>query len=49
MNHEWFIGGKTNITLNMLDRHAASEKKINRLLSGSAKTARQEKFHIRNC
>ncbi|MDQ3374323.1 MAG: acetate--CoA ligase, partial [Acidobacteriota bacterium] len=27
VNHEWFIGGKTNITLNMLDRHAASEKK----------------------
>ncbi|MDQ3374165.1 MAG: AMP-binding protein, partial [Acidobacteriota bacterium] len=27
VNHEWFIGGKTNITLNMLDRHAASDKK----------------------
>ncbi|MDQ3711868.1 MAG: acetate--CoA ligase [Acidobacteriota bacterium] len=27
VNHKWFIGGKTNITLNMLDRHAASDKK----------------------
>ncbi len=26
VNHEWFIGGKTNITLNMLDRHAGSGK-----------------------
>ena len=24
--HEWFIGGKTNITLNALDRHAESDK-----------------------
>ncbi|MDQ2746707.1 MAG: AMP-binding protein [Acidobacteriota bacterium] len=24
--HEWFVGGKTNITLNALDRHAKSEK-----------------------
>ena len=24
--HEWFVGGKTNITLNALDRHAESEK-----------------------
>ncbi len=27
VNHEWFVGGKTNITLNMLDRHAESDKK----------------------
>ena len=27
VNHEWFIGGKTNVTLNALDRHAASSKK----------------------
>ena len=27
VNHEWFIGGKTNITLNALDRHAESENK----------------------
>ena len=27
VNHEWFIGGKTNITLSILDRHAASDKK----------------------
>ncbi len=27
VNHEWFVGGKTNITLNMLDRHAVSDKK----------------------
>ena len=26
VNHEWFIGGKTNITLNALDRHAKSGK-----------------------
>ncbi len=26
VNHEWFIGGKTNITLNALDRHAESGK-----------------------
>lgn len=25
--HEWFIGGKTNITLNALDRHADSDRK----------------------
>ncbi len=24
--HEWFVGGKTNITLNALDRHAKSDK-----------------------
>lgn len=24
--HEWFVGGKTNITLNALDRHASSDK-----------------------
>lgn len=24
--HEWFVGGKTNITLNALDRHAETEK-----------------------
>ena len=27
VNHEWFIGGKTNITLSALDRHANSDKK----------------------
>lgn len=27
VNHEWFIGGKTNITLNALDRHADSDRK----------------------
>jgi acetyl-CoA synthetase len=27
VNHEWFIGGKINITLNALDRHAESENK----------------------
>ena len=26
VNHDWFIGGKTNITLNALDRHAESGK-----------------------
>jgi len=26
VNHEWFIGGKTNVTLNALDRHADSGK-----------------------
>lgn len=26
-NHEWFIGGKTNITLNALDRHVNSERR----------------------
>ncbi len=26
VNHEWFVGGKTNITLNTLDRHAESGK-----------------------
>lgn len=25
--HQWFIGGKTNITLNALDRHARSDRK----------------------
>ena len=27
VNHEWFIGGKTNITSNALDRHADSGRK----------------------
>jgi len=27
VHHQWFVGGKINITLNMLDRHAASDKK----------------------
>lgn len=27
VNHEWFIGGKTNITLNALDRHVNSERR----------------------
>ena len=27
VHHEWFIGGKTNITLNALDRHASSDTK----------------------
>ena len=27
VNHEWFVGGKTNITLNALDRHANSERR----------------------
>ena len=27
VHHEWFIGGKTNITLNALDRHANSDKR----------------------
>ena len=26
VNHQWFVGGKTNITLNALDRHAESER-----------------------
>jgi acetyl-CoA synthetase len=26
-HHKWFIGGKTNITLNALDRHAKSERR----------------------
>lgn len=25
--HEWFVGGKTNITLNALDRHAKSDRR----------------------
>jgi acetyl-CoA synthetase len=27
VNHEWFIGGKTNITINALDRHANSDRR----------------------
>ena len=27
VHHEWFLGGKTNITVNALDRHAASERR----------------------
>ncbi|MCA1625900.1 MAG: AMP-binding protein [Acidobacteria bacterium] len=27
VNHEWFVGGKINITLNMLDRHANLDKR----------------------
>jgi acetyl-CoA synthetase len=27
VNHQWFVGGKTNITLNALDRHANSERR----------------------
>jgi acetyl-CoA synthetase len=27
VNHEWFLGGKTNITLNALDRHVNSERR----------------------
>ncbi len=27
VNHEWFVGGQTNISLNMLDRNANSDKK----------------------
>jgi acetyl-CoA synthetase len=27
IHHEWFVGGKTNITLNALDRHANSERR----------------------
>jgi acetyl-CoA synthetase len=27
VHHQWFIGGKTNITLNALDRHANSERR----------------------
>ena len=26
VHHQWFVGGKTNITLNALDRHANSER-----------------------
>src|SRR3954447_3047165 len=26
-HHKWFVGGKTNITLNALDRHAKSERR----------------------
>src|SRR5438309_8999796 len=26
-NHEWFVGAKTNITINALDRHANSERR----------------------
>lgn len=28
VNHEWFIGGKTSITLNALDRHAELGKTV---------------------
>jgi acetyl-CoA synthetase len=27
VNHKWFLGGKTNITLNALDRHANSDRR----------------------
>src|SRR5437868_2204578 len=27
VNHEWFVGAKTNITINALDRHAQSERR----------------------
>jgi acetyl-CoA synthetase len=27
VNHKWFIGGRTNITANALDRHADSERR----------------------
>jgi acetyl-CoA synthetase len=27
VHHQWFVGGKTNITLNALDRHATSERR----------------------
>jgi len=27
VHHQWFVGGKTNITLNALDRHANSERR----------------------
>jgi len=27
VRHQWFVGGKTNITLNALDRHAHSERR----------------------
>ena len=26
VHHQWFVGGKTNITINALDRHANSER-----------------------
>lgn len=27
INHQWFVGGKTNITINALDRHVDSDRK----------------------
>src|SRR5215831_20746693 len=27
INHKWFIGGRTNITINALDRHADSDRR----------------------
>jgi acetyl-CoA synthetase len=27
VHHQWFVGGKTNITVNALDRHASSERR----------------------
>ena len=27
VHHRWFVGGKTNITVNALDRHANSERR----------------------
>src|SRR6516162_4948052 len=27
VHHQWFVGGKTNITVNALDRHAGSKRR----------------------
>ena len=40
VHHQWFVGGKTNITLNALDRHANSARRNASPTSGSAKMVR---------
>ena len=40
VHHKWFVGGKTNITLNALDRHAKSERRNRVAYIWLARTAR---------
>ncbi len=48
VNHEWFVGGQTNISLNMLDRNANSDKKNKIAYIWLGETAKKEKFHTWN-
>jgi acetyl-CoA synthetase len=47
INHSWFSGGKTNITLNALDRHANSEKGEKNAFIWLAENGRERKITYR--
>jgi len=49
VHHKWFVGAKTNITINALDRHASSGNANRAALSGSAKMAPSESSPTGNC